>query len=269
MDEFPDHVQEALQKIINENGITNYKVNLFNATKKGDNYLGVIHKVEIIGFKNNRESKLNLVCKVPGTNWKSDDNRRTHVPYKREVYYYKVVLKMFENLQNNLNIPKSEKFTSYVKFYAASDVVGQEFLILEDLGVRNFVMLNKNLPMKKEHIDLVITGLAKFHALSFVMRDQEPEKLLKVGQIGCTIIDMFGKKQYVDLCEFGLKQTLEILEEDGMMDLYKKIKHFKDNVEEFMVNNYNGKGSENHNVFIHGDCWNNNVMFRYQVRLLN
>lgn len=267
MDQFSKHVQEALKQIIEKSGISDHKIKVSLVSKKGENYLGILYRILIIGYKNNVETKLYLICKVPPLNRKSDDKTRINIPYQREVYIYNTVLKAYENLQNQKSILYKQKFTSYALCYAASDVDGKEFIILEDLHTKKFVMYDKNVKMDKKHVALVVQGLAKYHALSFVMKDQKPEAFRKMTHIDSKMYDILGRKEFFDLCHFGLKQVLEALEKVGTTNLHKKVKLLKNNIEEFMENCYNAKGSEDYRVLTHGDCWNNNMMFKYQVRL--
>ncbi|XP_026467679.1 uncharacterized protein LOC113371259 [Ctenocephalides felis] len=165
MEEFSEHVQVALKQLI----------------AKRDNYLGTLYRVEIISTDNDNGTKLNLICKIPSSDWGSEDNwQKIHIPYEREVYVYNVILKSFEKLQNDKNLNENQKFASYALCHVASDVNKKEFLILEDLHARNFVMFDKRKKMDFSHITLVAKGLAKYHALSFVMRDQQPEKFHKI-----------------------------------------------------------------------------------------
>lgn len=267
METLSEHVQKAIKQIIEKHEIYNYTITLSSVSKKGENYLGTLYRVEIIGFKENTETKLNLICKIPPPDWKSDNNMHVRTYYKKEIYIYNVVLKLFKEFQNEMNIPEEQKFTSFAFCYAGSDVEGKEFLILEDLNVKKFVMFDKNVQMDKKHVALVIKGLAKYHALSFVIRDQKPEIFHKVTHIDPKMYEVVGtRKEYYEFCEFGLNQALKALEADDMKILYDKVQHLKDNIEEFIESDYNIEDSENYRVISHGDCWNNNMMFRYQVR---
>lgn len=266
MEEFSEHVQVALKQLIAKSGINNYEVKLSPASKKGDNYLGTLYRVEIISTDNDNDTKLNLICKIPSSDWGSEDNwQKIHIPYEREVYVYNVILKSFEKLQNDKNLNENQKFASYALCHVASDVNKKEFLILEDLHARNFVMFDKRKQMDFSHITLVAKGLAKYHALSFAMRDQQPEKFHKMTQIDSAMYDMTGREAFYDLCDFGLKQALKAIDEGGITEFYENVKKIKDNCEEYMESCFNATGSENYRVLSHGDCWNNNMMFKYQV----
>ncbi|XP_026467668.1 uncharacterized protein LOC113371248 [Ctenocephalides felis] len=265
MEEFSEHVQVALKQLIAKSGINNYEVKLSPASKKGDNYLGTLYRVEIISTDNDKDTKLNLICKIPSSDWGSEDNwQKIHIPYEREVYVYNVILKSFEKLQNDKNLNENQKFASYALCHVASDVNKKEFLILEDLHARNFVMFDKRKKMDFSHITLVAKGLAKYHALSFVMRDQQPEKFHKITQIDSAMYDMTGREAFYDLCDFGLKQALEAIDDGGITEFHENVKKIKDNCEEYMESCFNATGSENYRVLSHGDCWNNNMMFKYQ-----
>lgn len=54
-------------------------------------------------------------------------------------------------------------------------------MILEDLNARHFEVINHRQEILTfDHVSLVMKALGKFHALSFALRDQQPEKFKEI-----------------------------------------------------------------------------------------
>lgn len=71
---------------------------------------------------------------------------------------------------------KENTFFEYPKCYRSVHDELQESLVLEDLSLREFKMIDKKEETTADHVILVMRALAKYHAISFAVQDQQPDK---------------------------------------------------------------------------------------------
>lgn len=140
-----------------------------------------------------------------------------------------------------------------------------ETLIFEDLKNSGFEMLNhRDTEITFDHAKLWITALGKYHALSFALRDQQPEKF---AELTSGIPEVFLRENDAQFNEYfnGLKDILyEMLKGDDDAELLKTMKNVVgDSMFEMARKLVNGKSAEPYAVICHGDCWNNNTLFKF------
>lgn len=72
-------------------------------------------------------------------------------------------------------------FNEYAQCYSIIEKELSESLFLEDLRVNQFEMLDhRKEDLTFEHVALVMKALGKLHAISFALRDQQPEIFAKL-----------------------------------------------------------------------------------------
>jgi hypothetical protein len=125
-----------------------------------------------------------------------------------------------------------------------------------------------------------VQGLAKYHAMSLALKLLNPKTFKKVRESIEEVIYAQEAAKLISACfENSLKMATESLRSvshnDGSFDAdIKKIDGFSGNV--FRIMSELVKPKEPWSVICHGDCWNNNFLFRYsqarqveEVRLLD
>ncbi|XP_026467179.1 uncharacterized protein LOC113370700 [Ctenocephalides felis] len=265
MEHLPEIVQKAIRNILDSNfGIHDYTINIMPASETGDNFMGSLKKIVVDGKVNNVDTNLNLVCKLMPSDANFRKNVNVYEPFKREVFMYNV-LDDFKVFQTDKGI-QNNRFESYALRYAASSKEFQEYLILEDLCINSFRMFDKNSKLDNVHMRLVLKALAEFHALSFAMRDQKPEEFNKYTHIKEMFTQTLGEKKYYDLCDIGLSNALKVIENYDD-NLVPKLNRLRQNCYEIMNDCFYAKSSQKYRVLTHGDCWINNVMFKYKDQI--
>lgn len=74
-------------------------------------------------------------------------------------------------------VVETNGFYQYPKCYKTIDTEFSECIVLEDLKRKNFFPLNRYIDKAtNEHVCLAMRALGKFHAISFALKDQQPEK---------------------------------------------------------------------------------------------
>lgn len=176
----PEFVVKLIEEIASKEKILNYKLETDAGSNNGDGFIGQLFAVKLIGTKEIDERIENityhLLCKVPPSSSMRRDFYQTSFAFKREIEMYTKVLPMFADYQKEKVLPFNDCFDSYPKVHAAlyGDKTDNHVLIMEDLRPNNFKMFPRQQRTNVEHATLILTELAKYHAISFALRDQRP-----------------------------------------------------------------------------------------------
>jgi Ecdysteroid kinase-like family len=111
--------------------------------------------------------------------------------------------------------------------------------------------------------------LGKYHALSFAVKDQKPENLESFKAMKDIFqCDESSKAQIQIWFDGPKKQAAEALKLFDNDDLKAKIgKVLETDLLELVLSCIDGAAAEPYTVICHGDCWNNNIMYRYEARI--
>lgn len=156
-------------------------------------------------------------------------------------------------------------FHAFCKCYHTIDSEGNEALFLEDLKQRHFEMLNHRTDdITLEHASLVMSALGKLHGLTFVLKNQSPKKFQ----------DLVHQMPEVFICgtDDYLREFFEELKSRimGSLDsnrdsaiISKLTRLFGESHFDIAMRCVDGAAAEPYAVICHGDCWNNNFLFKY------
>lgn len=264
----PEYVEKAINDIATSQAFANISLALSRGCKLGDGFVGEIIKVTVSGTQNHSDdSKLVLIVKLP-----PDSKIRREALgmklFKREVFIYNHVLPVFAKFQQDKGLkPGVKGFYSYPKCYFAhyDEERDESALIMEDIRDSGFKMENKNLPVQYSNAKTVMEKLAQLHGISLAMKDQQPEEFAKFKELR----DVMSENQTMnkDLMEKMIKSSVE----KAVATLGENEQKLKDKiirVSDIAITEwerYFGENSEPYSVVNHGDCWINNMMFKYEV----
>jgi len=134
-------------------------------------------------------------------------------------------------------------------------------LVLDDLKEQGFRLADRTVGLDMQHCLLVMKAIAQQHAASAVLHLKDPE-----------IFKPFTESFY---CE-RQRKVLELIFQLNMKSLAKEVEKWPlfndrfasklhrvaDKVVDFLIK-FSERDDDDFNVFIHGDLWKNNIMFRY------
>ncbi|ODN02157.1 hypothetical protein Ocin01_04497 [Orchesella cincta] len=235
-------------------------------TMAGDNYMSIMYSLNI-NLKNatsGDSQALPVMLKVlPRNEFRLKMIRDANI-FVRDVNMYKMVLPSMEEFQKKAGFEADEIIRPWPTCYACKTDGENDFLAMEDLKTQGFKMANRKEGLDFDHSKLFVTTLAKFHAISFAMFMGEFDAILE--KYPWLEESMYNEDKIPDTFKLFIEGTftqhanmLKEVGEEKAGTLVGKIcnadyyKHLFSLV----------GGKVPFAVIGHGDCWTNNLMFRY------
>ncbi|XP_018568334.1 uncharacterized protein LOC108908703 [Anoplophora glabripennis] len=245
---------DCIRKIAKNENISDYVLEVESGSVKGDGYLGIISTVNIIS----EPKKLNLVMKTAETNEELRKKIVIRKAYLREIFIYNKIFREFENFQRKRNMQNG--FSAFPKIYGSCEEDCKEFLILENLKEVGYKLWNRKVPMDAEHVALVFSEYGKFHAMSLAIRDQDPEMYEELTKDLSNIFeDSHSKEEFEHSMKINTSKGFRAVKGDNYAT--EALRRFSDSLGT-LFEQYSRP--ENKIVINHGDCWCNNMMFKYE-----
>lgn len=270
IDKLPNEVyRNTLREIVRSNcdvEIEECELKIEAGSAKGDNYIGVIYRVTVQPPKG---KTLNVIVKLPPQNAARREEFFARPCFLREAEFYDVIYPMFVKFQEERAIDvESDGFHEIPGSFKMLTDDMNEGLFLEDLKASGFDMFDRKKEVTKEHVFRVMEALGKYHALSFALRDQKPELLKPYS----SMVDVFFQRTDESMEQIKMwfehlkKQARDTLESMDNEDLKQRArKELEKDFFQQIGGCIEGAAAEPHAVICHGDCWNNNIMYRYEV----
>lgn len=247
-----------IKEIALNNGFNELEIRTSAGSGKGDNYMGVITSVALRGTN----STFNLVLKSSHTNEEFRKAASVKNVFGREIYLYDKVFPEMEQFQKDYLL--AHPFEAYPKFYGSLIETNSECLVMEDIRKLGYLMWNRKLNMSKAHIMKVLEEYAKLHSVSLAMKYKKPEVYDKIKK---DMFDVYAEAYLKDdsnlaaYTDHVLKKALKIVE--GNQTATRLIEDMRPKITSYYK--YELLDPEYQSVYVHGDCWCNNMMFIYEV----
>ncbi|XP_055307283.1 uncharacterized protein LOC129571502 isoform X2 [Sitodiplosis mosellana] len=199
----------------------------------------------------------------------SDEYRRKqfHVRkcFLREIYIYEKILPYFREFQEDRDILVNEDgFHEYCLCYKSIDAEPIECLFLQDLSKLSFSMVDKR-EVTVEHILLVMNLLGKFHAVSYAIKDQQPDQFSEiVNKLQEHIYRHGYSSDLTEAYNAAAMNVINSITDDQDVHLLEAVlRLYERDQYDIMVECVDGNAAEPHAVIVHGDMWSNNTMFQF------
>lgn len=141
-----------------------------------------------------------------------------------------------------------------------------ECLLLEDVGIRKFRMIDRRTEIVTiDHAQLYLKALAKYHAISLALKDQQPKLF---HEISSNLHDIFNRRDYKGLREFYAHQANNIMDmvmsDKNAEYLLAKLRNFfEKDILDVVVDCIENEATEHATVISYGDAHQNNTLFSY------
>lgn len=180
----------------------------------------------------------------------------------REIFVYTKVLPLLDEFQKENAI--EDRFDNFAKCYGVCEKNEKEALVLQNLKIEGFEIHNRTAPQNLNHVLFMFRNYGRWHALSSAMKIKKPSIFKALTK---NMDDVFGKfiiQTNVSMqAEREFDNAVKIFEKYNDTKLVKKFDDIKNDVKEILTNL--GNETNPAGVILHGDCWNNNMMFKYEV----
>ncbi|RZB38959.1 EcKinase, DUF1679, and/or APH domain containing protein [Asbolus verrucosus] len=253
-----------LKTISQEQGMQDYTITNVSTNEKGDGFQAEFFMVTIKDTASDKH--LDIALKTAFI----IDNIRNILPirlaFENEIYFYSEVYPLFKKFERNHEISEDIKYVP--KCFKVSLEDHSEMLALEDLKVSGFETFDRMSFLDHDHISFIFETYGRFHAYSFALCDQQPEEYKKLVGGFVNVYEKFLNDKtdfYKQLLRTNVATIMNYLipgEDDEIINKFHKYEN--DGVcrifEEVVTENCE------YSAILHGDCWSNNIMFKYDVK---
>ncbi|KAK9872365.1 hypothetical protein WA026_017823 [Henosepilachna vigintioctopunctata] len=224
-----------------------------------DGYMAEIVRINVTD--EGRKKSIDLIAKISMKDKIIRDAVPVEEAYDNEIHAYMTVFPALRNFQLESKIP--DPFDAIPKFYSASSILNEEYIIMEDLSKCGFQMLGMRDLLDNQHTEFIMRKYGELHGLSFAFKTLHPETFEKLQRKGknswrVLFIEKRIGQQFPKIWKF-IRTTMRYRNFQS-----RHIDHYVENFSNIM-DNMIGRPSDKFSCFLHGDCWSNNLMFKYKV----
>lgn len=249
-------------------GTKNYTISVTSASQSGDNnFIGIVYRV-LFNKVNEKTSSSKLILKVAPQNVARRMQFFSRPCFLREIYMYETVLPYFREFEQSKGVLIDENgFNEYPKCYRTITDEPHECVLLEDLSIRSFTMIDRRTQeVTVDHLRLVMQSLGKLHAISFALKDQQPEKF---KELAVDLSEVFIRTDDAHLRDCFTKQAqlaFDAVSDSDDVHLLAKVRQlYERDAIDIAADCLDLKSTGAASVISHGDAWQNNTMFRYDA----
>lgn len=235
------------------------------STSEGEGYIGNISFVTVKALTPcNKQKVFNLVIKYAKSLNPEEILLPFQLAYERENLVYGTVVPVFHEFEKQYNNRITDKFLP--KCFGTLSYGKLNILILQNAKAENYQVHELYEPLNLDHLKLTFSSYGRWHGLSLAYRHHHPKKFEKMfGNLRrCIMQDVMELSQKsVQTTEECVYLMLKNNNELQIMDKLKKL--IPDGAFAEIIRVLESQVDEENIVLAHGDCWNNNFMFRYSV----
>lgn len=251
-----NNIIKLLKQVAEENNIQNVQIELAPGCEKGDGYMGEKHTAVLTG--DNKSIK--VFIKGAPTEEKirlhNDGDLRNY--FLIEIIMYEHIYPAFLKFQEEKHIV--EPFKNILNVLATSTDLDQEILVMPDAREIGFHLWDRKKQMNQAHVEIVFKQYGKFHACSYAMKEQQPDLFQDlVNKLPKDPFDRMVQDMRAGMTDMANKAK-------GIFDPIKEVgilERFCEFIEDMMDIMQTTIKKDDFAVLTHGDCWCNNMLFKY------
>lgn len=254
-------VVDLLESAVNSK-LENFEVEFHGGNEKGEGFLS---EMTFISLKNKKTGEdYNLIIKMARSNNETGYSKDFMTfSFRSEINCYTKVFPAFLKFQKLY--PEVRTFDNYPKCYATCLEKGFEKFALQNLKTQGYELHPKSKMINQNLYEQIFKMYGEFHALSFALKHHQPEEFSRLTKNLTNNWLKFNESDYANnIITYFLGKIREYLEEDGEDKIIEKLEKYRTN----FVNIFNESVScsVSNGLLLHGDCWSNNLMLKFDVR---
>lgn len=263
-DSVPQYVTNVINKIAKDEKFVDYSIKNESGSN-WDGFQSLILKFVISGKRKNCEDSLSLICKIPPLNITRRREFHSDIAFDQELFFYENVFPYFEAFQHKRGVYDGDGFFAFPKCYGIirdRKFLGDHAIAMENLTAKGFYMWDKANDIDFDHSALVFKELGKLHAISFAIRDQEPEKFKEFMQRTSVFHEELTKSIGGQLFQKShFNRAIRSLD-PSETTLIERMESLKLTYRNLLAEVKSNTNCEPFGVLVHGDCWINNLLYR-------
>lgn len=235
------------------------KVDSYNvcaAVGAGDNYLSILYKT-VVNYHTHESSEQ----KTSHLMVKGHPTAQILLDMIEDMGVFRKEISIYNNCLPAMHKVLKEYFPAGTEFVAAGayPTSRPDTVVMDDLGEQGYRMANRREQLDFEHCATTLRALARFHALSAKVYEDDPDLILSVATE--LYQDSIKEKMapFLEMCIPVLAKEIEGWE--GRAQYAPLLREINENLWNKMIAMV--KRTENFNVLNHGDMWVNNIMYKY------
>lgn len=264
--QLPQETLQNLEQVLKDLRFEKYSLKFSKGSAKGQNYLGIITKIQVTEEDDKKTPRqLNLIIKsAPGAT-EFREYIKIEILHAREVCMYESVFPELIKFQKEIGL--EDIFDPFAKCYGTSSAIPHEHLIFEDMTAHGYVLKNRKNVIDLDHCQTVLTAYGQYHALALALRIKNPETYKTLSEN--TRESFFNNVNLSSLCKTikgPIDKVINNLDESIDKKLIKKLNDFVNFPidPKGLLENLSIEAAQGAAVFCHGDCWINNMLFKYE-----
>lgn len=220
-----------------------------------DNFMFGIFKVELRGYQDDQKVHYKIILK-----WHPDPKMRKLFRdlYLREYTFYQYIVPELLDIQRCFNIIEGLK-TKFSNCFYASAEYNKETIAFHSITDDGFRMLDRFQETDVAHASLVVKNLAKLHALSFVLEKVKPTVFEELKTRCHTDVQYSDLNRVSKSMECYYKASVNVVFDPVVREKLRAL------LPRFLQVLNRCTMPVPYSVICHGDCWNNNILYRHQV----
>ncbi|XP_077284807.1 uncharacterized protein LOC143910279 isoform X2 [Arctopsyche grandis] len=245
------NVATQLNKFIALAEYTDFEIKIASGSNQ-NNFFGQVYRIRVEGIRNGEKVSDHIFVKTHSDNAIRNERVKIGDKFNREALLYNDVISQFECLQKN--VAKEDKLIFPKCLYA-----DEECLVMEDLTKKSFKVIDEKSTLDMNHMKIMMSELAKLHALSFAFKLQNPESYKKFKELlKCPNIPDSQRRTFI--VDKVWQWTLDAIDNVDVKN--KLINRKRELTNENMIDS-------DFMVICHGDYNLRNVLFHYNEQRPN